>query len=53
MFGNNPLLSAKIETLIDQYEDIVADSPDLYDGDEGDWGYWNACVDFLEALKNL
>lgn len=53
MSGNNTSLSDKIEALIEQYETIVEDSPDLYEGDEGDWGYWNACVDILEALKNL
>lgn len=43
----------RIEALIEKYEDFVEDSPDLYHGDESDWGYWNACVDILEDLKNL
>lgn len=43
----------KIEALIDKYESFVEDSPDFYHGDESDWGYWNACVDILEDLKNL
>lgn len=43
----------KLKSLIAKYEHIVDDSPDLYEGDEGDWGYWNACVDILEDLKNL